>query len=50
MKDGVDTNAVSDMLFSGMIGSSVIYGMDKSDKTLDRTINSLLVYLDTIAA
>ena len=47
---GVDIEAVSDMLFSGMIGASVIFGMDKSNPTLDRSMGSLLAFLDTIAA
>ncbi len=49
LKNGIDIDAVTDMLFSGMIGSSVLYGMDKSDPTLDRSINSLLAFLDTIS-
>jgi hypothetical protein len=36
------------MLFAGMLGASVIYGVDKSTKSVDRSINSLISYLKTI--
>lgn len=47
----VETNTedVADMIFSGMLGASVLYGMDKSSKNLDRTINSLIGYVTNLA-
>jgi TetR/AcrR family transcriptional repressor of nem operon len=40
-----NTHALTEMIFSGMLGASVMYGMDKSATNLDRTINSLIEYL-----
>ncbi len=36
------------MIFSGMLGASVIYGTDKSSASLDKCINALLDYLDSL--
>lgn len=43
--DNVTTSAVAEMLFAGMLGTSVIYGVEKSPESLDRSINSLIDYL-----
>jgi len=32
-----------------MIGSSVLFGVDKSKDSLDKSINSLILYLDGLA-
>jgi AcrR family transcriptional regulator len=45
LRDSVDTSAMTEMLFAGMIGASVIYGVEKSPGSLDRSINSLSDYL-----
>ena len=37
---------LAEMLFAGMLGASVIYGLDKSAETLDRSINTLIDYLE----
>jgi AcrR family transcriptional regulator len=47
--DGVDTDAVTEMMFAGMIGASVIYGVDKSPDSLDRSIDSLIAYLGRLS-
>jgi AcrR family transcriptional regulator len=44
----VDTDAVTEMLFSGMLGSSVIYGAEKSVSALERSIDSLIGYLEQL--
>lgn len=44
-----NTEAVADMIFSGMLGASVLYGMDKSSKNLERTIHSLIEYVTKLA-
>lgn len=49
LRDGVQTDALSEMLFAGMIGASVLHGMDKTDETLARTLDPLLDYLDQLA-
>jgi len=41
----VDTDNVTEMLFAGMIGASVNYGIDKSAASLDRSIGALIDYL-----
>ena len=37
---------LAEMLFAGMLGASVIYGLDKSTATLDRSIDSIIDYLE----
>ena len=37
-----------EILFAGMLGASVAYGVDKSGTTLDNSIGALLDYLDEI--
>lgn len=44
----VSINTVTEMLFAGMLGASVIYGVDKSTDSLDRSINSLIEYLEKL--
>ena len=44
----VNTEAVTEMIFSGMLGASVIYGTEKSSKGLNRCINALIDYLDSL--
>jgi TetR/AcrR family transcriptional repressor of nem operon len=43
-----DTEAITEILFAGMLGSSVIYGVDKSTVNLDKSLNSFIDYLDTM--
>ena len=44
----VNINNVADMLFDGMIGASVVYGVDKSTASLDRSIGALIDYLQNM--
>jgi TetR/AcrR family transcriptional repressor of nem operon len=44
----VNTEAVTEMIFSGMLGASVIYGTAKSSVGLDRCINSLIDYVESL--
>ncbi len=44
----VNIGTVTEMLFSGMVGASVIYGVDKSTASLDRAINALIDYLEEL--
>lgn len=48
LDQSVDTDAVTELLFSGMLGASVIYGVEKSNRSLDRSINALIGYLDKL--
>jgi TetR/AcrR family transcriptional regulator, transcriptional repressor for nem operon len=45
LSQGVDTNRTTELIFSGMIGSSVLFGVEKSKGTLDRSLNALIDYL-----
>jgi len=48
LSKNVDTSAITEMLFAGMLGASVIYGLDKSTASLDRSINTLINYLEKL--
>jgi len=48
LREDTDTRAVTEMIFAGMLGATIIYGMEKSPAKLDQTINSLLDYLDRL--
>lgn len=50
LKEDTDTAAVTEMIFAGILGATVIYGVDKSSERLNQTINALLDYLDRLAA
>jgi len=45
-----DTAAVTELVFSGMLGASVMFGVDKSFDHLDTTISSIIDYLDNLAS
>ena len=45
----VDTHAVAESIISGMVGASVLYGVDKSASALDRRIDYLVEVLDGLA-
>jgi len=46
LSSDVSTGAVTEMLFAGMLGATVMYGLDKSTANLDRSIDSLIDYLE----
>jgi hypothetical protein len=48
LRPEVNTEAVTEMIFSGMLGASVIYGTAKSSAGLDRSISSLIDYLESL--
>ena len=49
LRGDVNTNNATELIFSGMIGTSVLYGVDKSATSLERSIKSLIEYLDSLA-
>jgi len=49
IRQEVNTEAVTEMIFSGMLGASVIHGTEKSPTSLNRCINALIDYLDSLA-
>lgn len=50
LPENVHTADISELLFSGMLGASVQYGMSKSSKDLHRAINPLIGYIDSLPA
>lgn len=46
LPEQVSTSAITEMLFSGMLGSSVVFGVNKSEKSVDNSINALIDYLE----
>jgi TetR/AcrR family transcriptional regulator, transcriptional repressor for nem operon len=46
IKEDVDTDQMSEMLFTGMLGASVMFGVDKSSATLEKSIQSLINLLN----
>ena len=48
LSGNISTSAVTEMLFAGMVGASVIYGVDKSSESLDRAINALIAYFEEL--
>ena len=49
LRSDVNTDRATELIFSGMIGSSVLFGVDKSAVGLNKSINSLIIYLDGLA-
>jgi AcrR family transcriptional regulator len=49
ISDEVSTEALTEMIFAGMMGASVVYGIEKSTDSLDHSINSLIKYLQDLA-
>ena len=49
MDAAYDTVTIAEMLFAGMLGSSVLYGVAKDNATLDLSIDSLIEYLCRIS-
>jgi TetR/AcrR family transcriptional repressor of nem operon len=45
LSTNASTSAITEMLLAGMVGASVIYGVDKSTDSLDRSINALIDFL-----
>ena len=50
LKQEEDTGALAEMIFSGMLGASVLYGTQKSATSLDQSLNSLIACLERLEA
>jgi TetR/AcrR family transcriptional repressor of nem operon len=48
LKPYINVDRTTEMIFSGMIGSSVLFGVEKSTTTLDSSINAFIDYLNEI--
>jgi len=46
--NGINTDAITEILFNGMLGASLNYSADKSAETLNNSINSLIDYIDKL--
>lgn len=46
--NGVSTNTITEIVFTGMLGASVNYSLDKSNESLDQSINAIVDYIDRI--
>ena len=49
VREELNTRAITEMVFAGMVGASVIYGVEKSATALDQRIDYLLEVLDDLA-
>jgi TetR/AcrR family transcriptional repressor of nem operon len=50
LREGIDTGAVAEMIFSGILGACVTYIIsDKSKENLDRNIQGLIAFLTMIS-
>jgi AcrR family transcriptional regulator len=45
LTQGLNSDAVAETLFAGMLGASVLYGVDKDSSTLDHSIDSFIEYV-----
>jgi len=48
LKAEVNTEAVTEMIFAGMLGASVIYGTEKTSLSIDQCFNALIDYLESL--
>jgi hypothetical protein len=48
LNSDASTSAITEMIFAGMLGASVIYRVDKSKESLDNSINTLIHYLERL--
>ncbi len=46
--NGKTTDTITEIIFNGMLGASVNYSVDKSYEALDKSIKSLIDYLDKL--
>jgi AcrR family transcriptional regulator len=49
LRKNVNTESVTEMIFSGMIGASVMYSTEKSETGLHKCINALIEYLESLS-
>lgn len=46
--NGIHTDTITEIIFSGMLGASVSYSVDRSREALDKSINALIDYLNKL--
>jgi TetR/AcrR family transcriptional repressor of nem operon len=50
LNNAVNIEEITEMLFAGMLGASVLYGVDKSGPSLNLVINSFINYVKALRA
>ena len=48
LSTNLDSSEVTEVLFAGMLGASVIFGVDKSAESLEQSINALISYVRSL--
>jgi TetR/AcrR family transcriptional repressor of nem operon len=48
LNNNIDSSTVTEILFAGMLGASVIFGVDKSAESLKQSINALISYVESL--
>lgn len=48
IRQGVDTKQVAEVLFSGILGTSVIHALNRSEVLLDRSVKAMVGYLEDL--
>jgi TetR/AcrR family transcriptional repressor of nem operon len=48
LNNNIDFSTVTEILFAGMLGASVIFGVDKSAESLKQSINALISYVESL--
>jgi AcrR family transcriptional regulator len=49
LKKSVNTAALTEMILAGLLGTSIIYGLEKSSRHMDRSLNTLIAYLESLS-
>lgn len=49
LPEDLNTTTVAEMLFTGMLGASVLFSVNKATSSLDCSIDSLIEYIDLLA-
>ncbi|MGB7094175.1 MAG: TetR/AcrR family transcriptional regulator [Anaerolineales bacterium] len=45
LPESINLDSIAQILFAGMLGASVLYGVEKDEQTLDRSIDALIEYI-----
>ncbi|MBW1841447.1 MAG: TetR/AcrR family transcriptional regulator [Deltaproteobacteria bacterium] len=48
LNETITTDDITEMLFAGILGATVMYGVDRSTVNLDRSVDALIDYLEKI--
>jgi len=48
LRKDISTSAITELLFAGMLGATIIYNVDKSNASPDKAINALIDYIENL--